>query len=130
MWGHVNSAYVEIGIVQDVGKVADMVVVVMADIDIQVLDTVVLEPFDNSPLTGVGHQGVHEQVPAAGLEQDGVAVEVVILAIVNGDDLHFGQDTGKAVLFADEADAATVVAANSLVEGDQVYLVGGTVTLA
>ena len=47
----------------------------------------------------------------------------------NSNLLAYRADVSKVVV-ADEADAATVVAANSLVEGDQVYLVGATVTLA
>jgi hypothetical protein len=47
----------------------------------------------------------------------------------NSNLLAYRADVSKVVV-ADEADAATVVATNSLVEGDQVYLVGGTVTLA
>lgn len=47
----------------------------------------------------------------------------------NSNDLAYRSDVSKVVATA-EANAATVVAANNLVEGDQVYLIGDTVTLA
>ena len=47
----------------------------------------------------------------------------------NSNLLAYRADVSKVVVAA-EADAATVVADNSLVEGDQVYLLGSTVTLA
>jgi hypothetical protein len=47
----------------------------------------------------------------------------------NSNDLAYRSDVSKVVAAA-EADAATVVSTNNLVEGDQVYLIGATVTLA
>ena len=46
----------------------------------------------------------------------------------NSNLLAYRADVSKVVVAA-EADAATVVADNSLVEGDQVYLLGSTITL-
>jgi hypothetical protein len=47
----------------------------------------------------------------------------------NSNDLAYRADVSKVVATA-EANASTVVASESLVEGDQVYLIGATVTLA
>jgi len=47
----------------------------------------------------------------------------------NSNDLAFRSDVSKVVATA-ESNASTAVASNNLVEGDQVYLIGDTVTLA